>query len=279
MKCPKCGFNSFEFLDACKKCGSEFASFKKSHRINPVIIRSGAVPLSPESTVPTRDFVSTPARLQDETPAFAADGEFSWEAPGEAPSSGLAESPYSGFNLDFPDSSPTETKDMEFTGFSFITEPSADSSSSLPEVHGNDFSFVETAVGEDAPPLWDAQPDVPGSEMEKYQRMLEPDSMGESMPAFDAEEATGEQGYFGAADFNFAPEQATEDIFQKEAELADFAFAPEQAAEDIFQKEADPAVIKHSEKKSQPVLENFDKEFEMIFAVEDQDEPEEKNRS
>src|SRR5574341_1899815 len=22
MKCPKCGFNSFEYLDACKKCGS-----------------------------------------------------------------------------------------------------------------------------------------------------------------------------------------------------------------------------------------------------------------
>src|SRR3970282_1132354 len=22
MKCPKCGFNSFEYLDACKKCGN-----------------------------------------------------------------------------------------------------------------------------------------------------------------------------------------------------------------------------------------------------------------
>jgi len=22
VKCPKCGFNSFEYLDSCKKCGS-----------------------------------------------------------------------------------------------------------------------------------------------------------------------------------------------------------------------------------------------------------------
>ena len=30
MKCPKCGYNSFEFLDNCKKCGSGLGSFKES---------------------------------------------------------------------------------------------------------------------------------------------------------------------------------------------------------------------------------------------------------
>ncbi|MFZ3209224.1 MAG: hypothetical protein WA140_10375 [Geobacteraceae bacterium] len=30
MKCPKCGYNSFEFLDNCKKCGGDLGTFKKS---------------------------------------------------------------------------------------------------------------------------------------------------------------------------------------------------------------------------------------------------------
>ena len=43
MKCPKCGYNSFEFLNACKKCGTELSSFKKSHRINSVLRPAAAV--------------------------------------------------------------------------------------------------------------------------------------------------------------------------------------------------------------------------------------------
>jgi len=42
MKCPKCGFNSFEFLESCKKCGAGFGSFKQTHGISPVILRSGS---------------------------------------------------------------------------------------------------------------------------------------------------------------------------------------------------------------------------------------------
>lgn len=255
MKCPKCGFNSFEFLDACKKCGSEFASFKKAHRINPVILRPGDVPAAKENQVAPRDFMSAPVQVQAESPAFAADGEFSWEVPGESATSAPADSLYSGFNLDLPDPPPSETKDMEFTGFSFDTEPSPDNASSQPELHGDEFSFGETTAEEAAPPLWETQPEEPGSEMEKYQRMLEPDSMGEPLSAFDAENTKGGDGYFGVGDFSFAPEQATEDIFLKEEE---------------------PAVSTLSEKKAQPDLENFDKEFEMIFAVEDQTDPEEK---
>ena len=81
--------------------------------------------------------------------------------------------------------------------------------------------------------------------------------MGEPASAFDTGDATEDSGYFGTGDFSFAPEQTTEDIFQKEEE---------------------PAVAKLSEKKAQPDLENFDKEFEMIFAGGDQDDTEEKNR-
>jgi len=37
MKCPKCGFNSFEFHDTCKKCGKDLIAFKASHNIRPLV--------------------------------------------------------------------------------------------------------------------------------------------------------------------------------------------------------------------------------------------------
>ncbi len=31
MKCPKCGYVSFEYLDECKKCGKSLQAFKSEH--------------------------------------------------------------------------------------------------------------------------------------------------------------------------------------------------------------------------------------------------------
>ncbi len=31
MKCPKCGYVSFEYLDECKKCGKSLEAFKSEH--------------------------------------------------------------------------------------------------------------------------------------------------------------------------------------------------------------------------------------------------------
>ena len=31
MKCPKCGYNSFEFHDVCKKCAHDLTSYKDIH--------------------------------------------------------------------------------------------------------------------------------------------------------------------------------------------------------------------------------------------------------
>lgn len=37
MKCPKCGYHSFESLDTCKKCQANLSAFKTTHNIVPVI--------------------------------------------------------------------------------------------------------------------------------------------------------------------------------------------------------------------------------------------------
>ena len=38
MKCPKCGYNSFETHDACKKCGNDLSSYKDIHGLKPIVL-------------------------------------------------------------------------------------------------------------------------------------------------------------------------------------------------------------------------------------------------
>jgi uncharacterized RDD family membrane protein YckC len=37
MRCPKCGYNSFDHLDSCKKCGADLVEFKQSFGIRSVL--------------------------------------------------------------------------------------------------------------------------------------------------------------------------------------------------------------------------------------------------
>jgi hypothetical protein len=38
MKCPKCGYNSFEFYDSCKKCANDLTGYKITHGIKPIVL-------------------------------------------------------------------------------------------------------------------------------------------------------------------------------------------------------------------------------------------------
>lgn len=38
MKCPKCGYNSFEFYDSCKKCSSDLSGYKLTYGITPIVL-------------------------------------------------------------------------------------------------------------------------------------------------------------------------------------------------------------------------------------------------
>lgn len=87
MKCPKCGFNSFEYLDSCKKCGNDLAAFKMSLGIQPVVmppgVFSGQEAIS-EGVGEEDSFIPETSAM----PPSAAD-EFEFEttsvAPAEAP--------------------------------------------------------------------------------------------------------------------------------------------------------------------------------------------------
>jgi len=228
MKCPKCGYNSFEFLNACKKCGAELGSFKKTHRISPV--------LRPAAAVSTVLPVQAPPPV---APAAAVQQE------------NLHES----FDLGFPDAPQESVKDEGFTGFSFSDAPALpeeDNSPRADETTEDDFSFGEPEEEEEESKAssWDLQFDAADSGMEAYERVLEPESIAGENKEF-GEIALNEEddfGSFGTSNFDFSPESAREDIFGMENELAP------------------PAA---TEKKPRPNLEDFDKEFEMIFADED----------
>jgi predicted nucleic acid-binding Zn-ribbon protein len=38
MKCPKCGFNSFEYYDICKKCAGDLTSHKQLYAITSIVL-------------------------------------------------------------------------------------------------------------------------------------------------------------------------------------------------------------------------------------------------
>jgi len=40
MRCPKCGYNSFDYLDSCKKCGKDLVEFKQNFGIKSVLFPS-----------------------------------------------------------------------------------------------------------------------------------------------------------------------------------------------------------------------------------------------
>jgi len=233
MKCPKCGYNSFEFLNACKKCGVDLSSFKKTHRISavlcPAVAGAAAAPLQ---TIP---LVAEPAPDQQEN----------------LPAS---------FDLGFPDAPQHDAKDGEFTGFSFSDEPPSPAQDRTPAFDAagdDDFSFADPAEDESKSTSWDLQFNETGSGMEDYENFLAPESIDSSKDQGEDTtlKGTEDSGSFGTSNFDFASGTAQDDIFGMENE---------------------PVLPASAEKKAQPSLADFDKEFELIFADDTPDESEEK---
>ena len=65
MKCPKCGFNSFDYLDNCKKCGNDLVPFKAKHGLRsllfPEVTRRSEEPVLPEAAETPEEALLTEA--------------------------------------------------------------------------------------------------------------------------------------------------------------------------------------------------------------------------
>ncbi len=109
MKCPKCGYTSFEFHDSCTKCSSDLTGFKTTYGLKSIVLPQQARTTMAES-------------LSDEKPGQAAD-------PVEVPSDM--------FSFDLPDE-PATTRPappLQDDPFRFDDDPVAAPAS------GGDFSF------------------------------------------------------------------------------------------------------------------------------------------
>jgi hypothetical protein len=96
MKCPKCGFNSFEYYDSCKKCSSDLIGYKQTYSITSMILpleakeKLAAEFRSPESatgqisdTTETHDDIFSFDLPDDSlsTPAHHNDDPFNFDEP------------------------------------------------------------------------------------------------------------------------------------------------------------------------------------------------------
>lgn len=55
MKCPKCGYHSFDYLDSCKKCGEGLAEHKQKFNLHGFISPGQSVVAAPEPVVDQSD--------------------------------------------------------------------------------------------------------------------------------------------------------------------------------------------------------------------------------
>ena len=112
MKCPKCGYNSFEIHDTCKKCANDLTGYKNTHGLKSVVL-------------PQEVRVEMAEKLLAET---------AHDAPSAA-----AEIPTDMFSFDIPDNGPAAAGSSapQDDPFSFDDQPAS------PALGGGEFSFSD----------------------------------------------------------------------------------------------------------------------------------------
>jgi len=110
MKCPKCGYNSFESHDTCKKCANDLTSYKDIHGIKSIVLPHETRTIMAEKLV---------ADKMQETPVAVVDA------------------PVDMFSFDIPEDETTAetTSFIKDDPFDFGVEPAS------PSLGGGDFPF------------------------------------------------------------------------------------------------------------------------------------------
>lgn len=149
MKCPKCGYNSFEYLDSCKKCKNDLSAFKQAHGIRSAVIPAGAAVAASAMAV-TAAAAAAP---------LAKDETFTWEEPAAAPPPSPPVKPgddiFPAMDLDFAPPAPAAPAPRQ--PLSFDLKPAMTTAPAVPpaaeEIDLADFSFDEPAPETTAAPL------------------------------------------------------------------------------------------------------------------------------
>lgn len=98
MKCPKCGFNSFEYYDSCKKCSCDLTGYKQTYSIASVVL-----PLEAKELLAAECRSAESAADQINESVESHDDIFSFDLPDDAPSASTRSND-DPFNFDEPES-------------------------------------------------------------------------------------------------------------------------------------------------------------------------------
>lgn len=142
MKCPKCGYTSFESYDSCRKCAADLLGFKEANRITPLVL-----PASERAAL-----AATMLAEHGQSDAEADnDDMFSFDLPTNQPEESAASADPFSFNNSSPTAAP----------FSFDTPAVAPASPA-----GDDpfASLLESSPAPQQP----AAPSTPGLELNSF---------------------------------------------------------------------------------------------------------------
>ncbi|HIJ94277.1 MAG TPA: hypothetical protein HPP94_00760 [Desulfuromonadales bacterium] len=107
MKCPKCGYNSFEYYDLCKKCSNDLSGYKQTYGITPIVL-----PLLAQEKLATELRSVADVADPDAENLQTTDDMFSFDLPDEPLPAALAprkDDPFS-FDDDLPVVAQKESK-------------------------------------------------------------------------------------------------------------------------------------------------------------------------
>ncbi len=145
MKCPKCGYNSFEFYDVCKKCSNDLKGFKGTFGIKSIVL-----PQQARATMAKSLMAAAAVSDHTEEAAETASDMFSFDLPEEETAAAAA----APLNDPFSFASSPEDPSAGFGEFSFDEEPAATKGEE--DVFAN--LLESTSLGEDDPFAATAKP-------------------------------------------------------------------------------------------------------------------------
>lgn len=153
MKCPKCGYNSFEYHNVCKKCSNDLTNYKETFGLKTIVL-----PLEARTAMAEARSSETPEVDQVQEVAETATDMFSFDLPEEEASGATALGSDSPFNFD---EEPAEAEPKSFGDFSFDEEEKS------PQAKAEDDAFADllesTSLEDDSAAAGKAAPAQPAA--------------------------------------------------------------------------------------------------------------------
>ena len=169
MKCPKCGFNSFEYYDSCKKCANDLIGYKLTYSITSMVLPQEAkekLAAGFQSAESPTDRISDSAETHDDifsfdlpddtssAPVRGNDDPFNFDKPSPVVKQTGSSKPEDDVFADLLEST-SQTKASPFEAVQTTAPPAAakgaDSSSGPGEFDLENFSWDDTPAATAAP--------------------------------------------------------------------------------------------------------------------------------